>query len=188
MKTIKIITFLIFATTCTGLIAQDSGVNEKYGNTLNLGLGIGYYGYIGQSIPVVMLNYEFDIAKSFTLAPFIGAYTYTKGYYWGDKNNTYKDYYYRETVIPVGMKGTYYFDNLLKASSKWDFYVAGSLGFAITQTTWDSGYYGDKNIYRRANPLYANVHIGSEFHISQKFGIFLDLSSGVSTFGFAFHL
>lgn len=40
---------------------------------------------------------------------------------------------------------------------------------------------------RHAGALYLDGHIGAEYHISQKIGIFLDLSSGVSTFGLAIH-
>lgn len=106
-------------------------------------------------MPVLHLNYELDVLRNLTLAPFVSFYTYTKGYYWGDNNNNYpyKDYYYREMVIPVGIKSTYYFDDLLRASDKWDFYVGGSLGYAIVLTFWDNDYYGDRNIYRHANPF-----------------------------------
>ena len=189
MKTIKLVALLILTMTATGVMAQDTHSGEKYGRTLNLGIGVGYYGYVGRSMPVLHLNYEFDVVRNLTLAPFVSFYTYTKGYYWGDNDNNhpYKDYYYREVVIPVGIKSTYYFDDLLRAGDKWDFYVGGSLGYAITVATWDNDYYGDRDIYRRANPLYADLHIGAELHVSERFGIFLDLSSGVSTFGFAFH-
>lgn len=177
MKTLKLIAILFFLATSSGAQAQ-----EKFGNSLNLGFGIGYYGYLGGTLPVVMLNYEFDVAPSFTLAPFVGFYKSSRKYRW-EKN----DYYYRETVIPVGLKATYYFDNLLNATDKWDFYLAGSLGYSMVFARWDDGYYGDANYYRGASPLYADLHIGTEFYASQKIGIFLDLSSGVSTLGIAFH-
>ena len=92
----------------------------------------------------------------------------------------------RETVIPIGGKGTYYFDQILRANSNWDFYLAGSLGFSIVKTTWDNGYYQD-NTYHKANPLFLDLHIGAEYHLSQRLGLFLDLSTGVSTIGLAFH-
>ena len=163
----------------TNLSAQETASSEKYGNTLNLGLGLGYYGYVGQSIPVLHLNYEFGVVRNFTLAPFISLYSYSRATKYG--------YYYHETVIPIGAKGTYYFDELLKANSKWDFYAAGSLGFAIVNSRWDNGYYDDTNEYRRASPLYLDIHIGTEYHLTNRFGVFLDLSSGVSTIGLAIH-
>jgi hypothetical protein len=164
---------------------------EKFGNTLNLGLGIGgysgYYGYVGRTLPVFHIDYEFSVAKNFTLAPFISFYSYTNQYYWGNNNNPDRWYTYTETVIPLGIKGTYYFDDLLQASPKWDFYLAGSLGFAIVNSHWDAGYNGNVNYYHTPNPLFLDLHIGTEYHFNNRIGAFLDLSTGVSTVGLAIH-
>ena len=158
-----------------------------YGRTFNLGLGAGYYGYAEHSIPLVNANYEFDLANRFTLAPFVSFYSYSDQYYWGNRDYPYRYYSYSETVIPVGLKGTFYFDDLLKVNSKWDLYLAGSLGVAIVNSTWDPSFYGDRNYYHRSGPLYLEIHVGSEYHINNKLGIYLDLSSGVSTIGLAIH-
>ncbi len=188
MKT-KIITLLlvVVALITNNTSAQETVSAEKFGNTLNAGVGLGYYGYVGHPMPAVSANYEFDVARNFTLAPFISLYSYQDDYYWGGPSYPYKNYQYRQTVIPVGVKGSYYFDQLLRAGSKWDFYLAGSLGFAIRQTVWESGYYGNKNIQSGASGLYLNVHIGSEYHMTETLGLFLDLSSGMSTFGLGIH-
>ncbi len=163
----------------TNLSAQQHvRYSEEHGNTLNLGLGLGYsnyYGYYGRSLPVFNINYEFGVANNFTLAPFATFVTYHN-----DK------YYYRETIIPLGVKGTYYLDNALGAGADWDFYLAGSLGFSIIKTTWDDGYYRDSN-YHTIDPLFLDLHVGAEYHLSRKVGLFLDLSTGVSTVGLAFH-
>jgi hypothetical protein len=138
-------------------------------------------------MPALSLNYEFDAAKNFTLAPFITVYSYKHDYYWGNKDYPYRYYRYRQTVIPVGVKGTYYFDNIVDAGADWDFYVAGSIGFAIVQTRWEDGYYGDRNYYKQPNPLFLDAHIGTEYHFNNKVGAFLDLSTGISTIGLAIH-
>lgn len=170
----------------TNLSAQNKNYSENHGGTLNLGLGIGgylgYYNYVGHSLPVFHINYEFDVANNFTLAPFISFSSYRNGYYYSNNN-----YYYHETIIPIGVKGTYYFDQILNANSDWDFYLAGSLGFAIIKSSWDNGYTGDRNYYTNGNPLFLDLHIGTEYHLSNKVGIFLDLSTGVSTVGLAIH-
>lgn len=189
----KIITLSLLILSATHIWAQDKTGSEKYGKTLNMGLGIGYYGNVGHSLPVATINYEFDVAKNFTLAPFLGIYTYQNYYYWGNPSKpnwdpSYRQYSYRETVVPIGVKGTYYFDQLLKAGSKWDFYAAGSLGFMLRSVVWENNYYGDRNAYQASSPIYLDLHIGTEYHISQKIGLFLDLSTGVSTFGLAVHL
>ncbi len=189
-KTIIISLFLLLLLSFS-TSAQKSNNSEKFGKTLNLGLGIGgysgYYGYVGSSIPVLNINYEFDIASNFTLAPFLSFYTFKKSYYWGNHNYPYKYYFYRETVIPLGIKGTYYFDQLLRANYKWDFYLSGTLGLAIVSSKWDSDYYGDKNYYNRTNSLFFDLHIGTEYHINSRIGAFLDISTGVSTIGIAIH-
>lgn len=164
---------------------------EKYGNTLNLGLGVGgymgHYGYVGHSLPVFHINYELNVARNFTLAPFISISTYTKKYWWGNNNHPYEFYTYRETIIPIGVKGTYYFDQILRANPKWDFYLAGSLGFAIRNSTWSNDYYGDRDYYRNSNPLFLDLHIGTEYHFNNRIGAILDLSTSVSTIGIAIH-
>jgi len=185
MKASAFIWILLLLLSGTSISAQEAKSTEKYGNTLNLGIGIGYYGYAGRSMPVIHANFEFDVAKSFTLAPFISFYSYRRDYYHGHNNNKY---YYHETVILGGAKGTYYFDNLLNANPKWDFYLAGSLGFAVSNSRWDEGFDGDKNYYHSASPFFLDIHIGSEYHFNDKLGAFLDLSTGVSTIGLAIHL
>jgi len=178
MRILTTITLFLLMIIGTNLSAQQATYSEKYGNTLNLGLGIGgysgYYGYVGHSVPVFHINYEFGVANNFTLAPFATFFTYTEPYY-------------RETVIPIGVKGTYYFDRILNASSDWDFYLAGSLGFALVNTHWDENYNGDRSYYQGGNDTFLDLHVGAEYHINRKLGIFLDLSTGVSTIGLAIH-
>jgi hypothetical protein len=179
MKTTTFTIVLLFMMMSINLSAQGKfQTAERHGGTLNLGLGIGgysgYYGYIGHSLPVFNINYEFGVARNFTLAPFLTLYSYS------DNN-------YSTIVTPIGVKGTLYFDQLLRAGSRWDFYGAGSLGFSLVSTRWHDDYDGDRNYYRRANPLYLDLHLGTEFHVTNRIGLFLDLSTGVSTIGIAFH-
>jgi hypothetical protein len=187
MKTASFTILLILMVINADVSAQAGVYPEKYGKTLNAGLGIGYNGYMGQSTPVLHADFEFDVARNLTLAPFITYYSYQNYHYWGGPGSPYRDYSYRQTVIPIGVKCTYYFDELLKAGAKWDFYLAGSLGFAIRSTTWENGYYGETSVQNGPGVLYLDVHIGSEYHMNKKLGLFLDLSTGFSTFGLAVH-
>lgn len=189
MKIKIIISILAVYTAALSATAQESGSSEKFGRTLNLGLGVAYYGYVNNSVPVINVNYEFDVLRNFTLAPTISYYSYTNTYYWGDKNRNYpyRYYNYSETVIPIGVKGSYYFDELLVANNKWDFYASASIGFALVSSTWENGYYGDERAYKGARPMFFDIHIGAEYHMSNHLGIYLDLSSGISTIGLAIH-
>lgn len=175
MKVITLTIALVLLTIGTNLSAQHQrSYSDQYGHTLNIGLGIGgysgYYGYSGHTLPVFDINYEFGVAKNFTLAPFIILYSYS------DNN-------YRALVTPVGVKGTLYLDQLLHAGADWDFYTAGSLGAAIVNTSWDSNYTGDRSYYHAVDPLYVDLHLGARYHFNKNIGAFLDLSTGVSTIG-----
>ncbi len=189
MNKIILFSVILIAFSANKTIAQkQTPASEKYGTTLNLGLGIGYYSYVSSSSPVIHADLELDVTKNFTLAPFITYFSYKNYNYWGNSKYAYRNYYYTQTVIPIGVKGTYYFDQLLGAGSKWDFYLAGSLGYVYRKTTWDNDYYGDRYVEHGTSGLYLDGHIGTEFHINKKLGLFLDLSSGISTFGLAVHL
>lgn len=186
MKQLITIAILIIS-----VIHFNANAQENHGSTLNLGLGVGgysgYYKYVGHSLPVLHADYEFNMARNFTLAPFVNFYTHSNEYYWGDANNPADYYTYHETVIPIGAKGTFYFDELFNASSEWDFYAAGALGFSIANRRWEAGYNGNKSYFNGGNSLFLDVHIGAEYHINNRTGVFLDLSSGVSTIGIALH-
>jgi hypothetical protein len=182
---------IVFTMLLNSFISFNAFAQEKYGKTLNLGLGIGgsvgYYSYVHKSLPVININYEFDIVKNLTIAPFISITTYTNNYFWGNANNPGRYYTFRETIIPIGAKGAYYFDDLLKANKHWDFYLAGSLGIVFANQNWDNNYNGDKKYFPRGNDWFLDVHVGTEYHFNNKIGAFLDLSTGVSTLGLAIH-
>lgn len=157
------------------MFTNNSFAQEKYGKALNIGAGINYWG----GVPLT-LNYEFDVAKNFTLAPFISFYSYRYNSYWVNGNNG-RYYYYRTTTVPMGVKGSYYFDELFKAEEKWDFYGAASLGLAIRRNVYESGFGGGS--VGASSGLYWNAHIGAEYHLKENLGLFLDLSTGMSSIG-----
>jgi hypothetical protein len=156
---------------------------EYYGNTLNLGLGLPYVHDWGR-VPYFTANYEFNVSKNITIAPFIGYLSFRSetGYPW---NGNY--FHYRQTVVPIGAKGTFYFDRLLRLSSRWDIYAALSAGYIYSHEVWDAGFYGNKEVAASISNLYLDLHIGAEYHINRRTGLFLDLSRNVSTFGVALH-
>jgi hypothetical protein len=185
MKKITLTLLLALMISGAGAFAQKSYTSEGHGHTLNLGLGIGgyygYYGYVGHSLPVLNINYEFDVARNFTLAPFATFITYRDYVTEGGH-----DYYYRETIIPIGVKGSFYLDQALRAGPNWDFYLAGSLGFNLVRTVWDDGSNAYDSYLHNVGPLFLDLHAGAEYHLSGSVGLFLDLSTGVSTLGLSF--
>lgn len=173
----------IIVMTCN---AQQNSTVEHYGKTLNLGVGISYYGYIHNPLPVALINYELDIVHHVTLAPFVGLYSYRNTEFGLD--NTTNQFAYRETVAPIGIKAAYYLDALLRAHHKWDFYIATSFGFIIRKITWNSNYNRARDAYKQPKSIYVDAHAGAEYHVTKKAGLTLDISTGVSTFGLAIHL
>jgi hypothetical protein len=167
---------------------QSTDGRENFGHTLNVTGGSSYYRYVGYAVAVGSIDYEFQIDRNLTLAPFLAMYSYSGSHYWSADKSHYQYYSYQETVVPFGCKVTYYFDELLHASSRWDFYAGGSLGIIYRRTVWPSTYAGDKQIYPGTGPMYMNLHVGTEFHVSSHFGLVLDLSTGMSTAGIAWHL
>jgi len=186
-KLLFVALFLMFLLKSQAYLPKyGSGPAEKFGNTLNIGVGLGYYGYIGSPVPAIFFNYEFDLARNWTLAPFIGLYGYSKSYWWGSNKYPFRYYTYTERVVPIGVKGIYYFDELFRASSKWDFYAAVSAGFSYRTVSWEDGYYGDTKVAKTASPLYTSGHVGARCHLKKNVAIFLDLSNSLSTFGVSF--
>jgi len=181
MKNITTFLLLFFALLNLNGFAQRIYYSEleKHGNVLNVGIGVGgytgYYGLSGHTLPVFNINYEFDVLNDVTLAPFATIYSYRD-----------EIKHYRETIIPVGIKGSVYFDQLFNTNTKWDIYLAGSVGYSITNASWDQGYSGE-TYYQDVSPLFLDLHLGTEYHISNRIGILLELSTGVSTIGLAFH-
>jgi hypothetical protein len=192
MKKLLFVAFFFLSISISNVNAQ-----EKFGRTLNLGAGFGYYGYMGGIGPAVNVNYEFDLVKNVTLAPSVGFYTYHNDYYFGDyyyNGNYYgsNNYGYRDIVIPIGAKGTYYFDDLLNLPKQFDLYAAASAGVVFRSRTWDAGYnaayYGKKYYGHTYSPIYIDAHAGGEYHLNKGIGFYVDLSTGFSTVGIALHM
>lgn len=162
---------------------QPEKMSAQYGNTLNLGLGIGghygYFGYYGSTVPLFNVNYEIDVAKNFTIAPFAAFASFTRV-----RRINGVNYRFYETVIPVGAKAFYYFDELFNLRKDWDIYAGASLGFSIVRSRWDDNYPLNRDYFRGASPLFLDFHVGAQYNVNNKIGLFLDLS-GISTFGVA---
>jgi len=142
---------------------QTASAQELHGSTLNLGLGIG-----GRQVSVFHINYEFDVAPAVTLAPFVSFYDYSN-------------------FIPIGLKGSFYFDDMLSLDSNWDLYAAASLGLGLVSDEWDNQYHRDRYRFRGPNALFFDFHLGAEYRFTPRVGMFLDLSSGSSLIGIALH-
>jgi len=162
---------------------------EHHGRVFNVSVGLSYYGYIGHPLALGNINYEFGVNRNFTLGPTVSVFaTTTYNNYWGDEAHPTHDYFYRETYVPMGLKGTYYFDDVLGAGSRWDFYAGASAGYVYRSITWENGYGGDTSVEKKGKSYFIAAHLGTEFHVNRFAGVFVDLSTSVSTIGVAVHI
>jgi hypothetical protein len=165
------------------IVSTYANAQEKYGKTANLGGGLSYSRYAPLPIPALNFNFEFDIAPNTTLGPFASILHYTDpGYFYNGKK-----YKYSNTVIPVGVKSYYYFDGLFNWDKRFDVYAGLAVGFNIAFGRWENGYNGP--VYSpNYSPFYGELHAGAEYHFRENIGVYVDLSTGLSTVGLAFHL
>lgn len=189
MKTIRVIVCMILVVYGTKAYGRqpDRERRELFGKTINAGIGLAYYNVVGGVVPVARVNYEIDVAENITIAPFVSYFAHHQFAY-PDKNNPLYRHYYRESIMPVGVTGMYYFDDVLKANDKWDFYAGLSLGAQIMRKAWENGYNGASTIAQRSVGFYWDGHLGFEFHLSYRIGFVVDVSRGISTAGVAVHL
>lgn len=191
MKTKLLIVCIIIAGFSTQGFAyqrkKERNGMEKFGSTINAGVGLAYFNFIGEAVPVGHINYEIDVEDNITIAPFITYFGHHE-YAFPDQANPLFRHYYRESVIPVGVTGYYYFDDMLGVNDNWDFYAGLSLGAQIMRKVWQDGYVGSSNVALNETKFYIDGHIGAEYHLGREIGFTLDISRGISMVGLAVHL
>lgn len=180
--------FLLFSCFVTTTHAQTAVTTnepnfEHFGHTLNIGLGPGYFGASLMRSPYFTVNYEVEVLRNFTLAPFVGFATYRSNeILYGARY-----YSYRGTIMPLGVKAIYYFDEVIELPWRWDLYAGASLGYTIASKRWEPGYTGVSGSLPGISSVFAAIHVGAEYHVSDVTGIFLDLSNNVTTAGVGIH-
>jgi len=176
LLTIILVCFCIFSN------GQENKI-ETYGRSFNMGVGPGYFSASILPAPFFTINYEFDVLNNFTLAPFVSLASYKSE----ASIIASRYYYHRATILPFGIKATYYLDKLLKIPNKWDFYIGCSVGYTYIRKAWDFGYPGINGGIPGLREEYVHAHAGAEYHVSRKAGLFVDVSTGVAVVGVSIH-
>jgi hypothetical protein len=179
LKTLLLILMVSISTLSNG---QENKI-ETYGKTFNMGVGPGYFSASILPAPFFAINYEFDILNNLTLSPFVSFASYKSE----ASIIASRYYYHRATILPFGIKATYYLDNLLKIPNKWDFYIGCSVGYTYIRKAWDFGYPGIIGGIPGLREEYVHAHVGAEYHVSKKAGLFVDVSTGVAVVGVSIH-
>ncbi|NME69893.1 hypothetical protein [Flammeovirga aprica] len=127
-------------------LAQSGGGDYKGPGNLNIGLTSGFSDYgLG-----VQADYEFNLARDFTVGPSVGLQT------WDNAGKT-------GTSIGVGARFRWYADRVFNLTHpKWDVFANGDIGFNINSF----------------NSLWWGIGIGGKFHISDGFGLQAIIGSG----------
>ncbi len=166
MKTKILLCALALATVCS-VQAQ-----EKY-NNIHVGLEASNYGF------GVMGSANFNVVDNVAVGPIVML-----------KFNGNAIGYYRwfNTFIGLGVKGDYYFDELLPIPKEFDVYAGGHAGWYIVRST--SSYNGPaaiyydtpKSKYGNGRP-FVQVEVGGRWHFKPKMSLFAEVYSGYPASG-----
>ncbi|WP_017258156.1 hypothetical protein [Pedobacter arcticus] len=163
-KQLKISLVLLFF--AFNVQAQNGGFN-KTDNLLNIGIGINSFYDSGVPFGV---SFEKGIHENIS----VGA---NFDYLATDFSSSGTDLKF--TAIYLALRGSYYFNNLLKISSqKIDLYGGPSVGYRIF--SWKDDFSGSLSS-KYGSGLFIGVHIGGKYYFTDKIGGFLELGDIGST-------
>lgn len=95
---------------------------------------------------LISVSYDIPVATDIAVAPFVGT-------------NMNIDY------LRVGVKGDYYFDNILGILPAFDFYAGANAGYAL-------------GLNNNGNGFDMGLEVGGRWFWSDKFGLFLEIGGG----------
>ena len=96
---------------------------------------------------IIGVSYEIPVATDISIAPFAGS----------NLNLSY---------LTLGVKGNYYFDNLMELPEAWDVYGGANLGYAL-------GISDGKD-----NDLALGLQVGGRWFWNEKWGLYLEFGGG----------
>ena len=97
---------------------------------------------------LIGISYDIPVATDIAISPFAGS-------------NLDLSY------LTLGVKGSYYFDNLIGLSDPWDFYAGANAGFALATN--------NKN---DSNDFDIGLQVGGRWFWNEKWGLYLEFGGG----------
>ncbi|GAB3181037.1 hypothetical protein [Telluribacter humicola] len=152
--------FLTFVAMAMFTLASQSAFAqfEKGDKLLNVGIGLGTYGYGG-----IGLGGSFEVGVHDAISV---------GVLGGYSGRSYVGYNW--SVVTVGARGSYHFNELLNmADERFDLYAG--LGLAYRGVNY-GGFYGGYG-----NGVSLLAHVGGRYYMKPNLGLFAELGSGFST-------
>ncbi|MFD2573738.1 hypothetical protein ACFSUS_24070 [Spirosoma soli] len=150
---------LLAGTQSFAQLAVDKGT--KF---LNLGIGVGGYGYFSGSGIGLNAGLDAGIIKNVTVGGLVGYRSYGSGV----------------NSFDLGVRGSYHFNELLQlGTDKADLYAGVGLSYyRISYGDYYAGIPGFSNSY---NTVYFLGHIGGRYFFTDKIGGFAELGSSLAT-------
>lgn len=129
---------------------------------LSVGVGASSWG-----IPL-FVRYEHPVADNITIGGTVS---------FQSKTETYTGYKWQHSIVGLNGRGSYHFNELLKAPDEWDFYAGASLGYFF----WNTKYEGSgSTIYAGSGTggFSIGAHVGGRYFVSDKIAINLEFGGG----------
>jgi outer membrane immunogenic protein len=174
-KKIFIVVFILSAFYSVSSYAQFNPYTEK-AKMLSVGIGASGWG-----IPLYG-RYEQAVADNITIG---GTLSFQS------KTESYTGYKWKHTIVGLNGRGSYHFNELLKAPDIWDFYAGASLGYFF----WNTEYNGSgTDVYSGSGDggFSIGAHVGGRYFVNDKIAINLELGGGTvlggATLGVTFML
>ena len=152
---VALLSLTLLTTTSFAQLAIDKGT--KF---VNLGIGIGGYGYFNGSGLGFNAAADFGVAKNIT----VGGVAGYRGY--GDGVSSFD----------IGARGSYHFNELLSVPEAVDLYAG--LGISYFSLNYGSTYGVLTGSY---STTYIPIHIGGRYFFSDNLGGFAELGSSLAT-------
>ncbi len=147
---------LLAGTQSFAQLAVDKGT--KF---INLGIGVGGYGYYTGGGIGLNASADFGVAKNITVGGVVGYKSY----------GSVASYNYHS--FDIGARGSYHFNELLNLSTdKADLYA----GIGLSYYSFSYGGYLDNY-----GSVYLPIHLGGRYFFSEKLGGFAELGSSLAT-------
>lgn len=150
---------LLVGTQSFAQLAIDKGT--KF---VNLGIGIGGYGYFNGSGLGLNAAFDVGIMKNITVGGVVGYRSYGSGV----------------NSFDIGARGSYHFNELLSLSTdKADLYAG--IGLSFYRLSYGNTYLRSVGISDTYSTVYVPIHVGGRYFFTDAIGGFAELGSSLAT-------
>lgn len=150
---------LLAGTQSFAQLAVDKGT--KF---INLGIGVGGYGYFTGSGLGLNAGLDVGIIKNITVGGVIGYRTYGSGV----------------NSFDIGARGSYHFNELLNlATDKADLYAG--IGLSYYRLSYGDTYLRSIGVGDSYSQIYVPIHLGGRYFFTDNIGGFVELGSSLAT-------